>query len=117
MNYSGSCHCGSVQFEFESQEIKKGLLCNCSLCKRKVAVMSVDAMAPDALAISLNSSDVLRSYQFGTGVAEHFFCEKCVIYKFHETRRRPGFFRVNLGCVNEVDAFSLDVTVFDGASL
>lgn len=117
MKYSGSCHCGSVRFDFESVEITKGLRCNCSMCKRKGAVMSVDAVAPDALNIKLSSPDALRSYQFGSEVAEHFFCEKCGIYTFHETRRQPGFFRVNLGCVHEVDSCSLEVTVFDGASL
>lgn len=99
MNYSGSCHCGSVQFEFESQEIKKGLLCNCSLCKRKVAVMSVDAMAPDALAISLNSSDVLRSYQFGTGVAEHFFVKSALSINFMRCVAGQAFFELISGAL------------------
>lgn len=50
-------------------------------------------------------------------MAEHFFCNKCGIYTFHETRREPGQFRVNVVCLDDVDARALEITVFDGASL
>ena len=38
--YTGSCHCGAVRFAFKAPEIDKGLRCNCSLCRRKGALMS-----------------------------------------------------------------------------
>jgi hypothetical protein len=31
--------------------------------------------------------------------------------------RKPGHYRINLGCVEGVDALALPVEVFDGASL
>jgi hypothetical protein len=31
--------------------------------------------------------------------------------------RKPGHYRINLGCVDGVDALTLPVEVFDGASL
>lgn len=117
MDYQGSCHCGTVKFEFSSDEVKEGLRCNCSICRRKGAVMLPKALSSEQLKIDDIGSDALRSYKFGSEVAEHFFCEKCGIYTFHETKREPGKFRVNLGCIEGIDVFELDVKVFDGASL
>ncbi|KZZ15084.1 aldehyde-activating protein [Oleiphilus sp. HI0079] len=117
VDYQGSCHCGTVKFEFSTAEIKEGLRCNCSICRRKGAVMLPQALSSEQLKIDDIGSDALRSYKFGTEVAEHFFCEKCGIYTFHETKREPGKFRVNLGCVEGIDVFELEIKVFDGASL
>ena len=49
--YSGSCHCGAVRFSYEGEEIISGLRCNCSICSRKGAMMSPQAIAVDALEI------------------------------------------------------------------
>ena len=38
MRYTGSCHCGHVAFEAEG-EITGLLECNCSICRRKGALM------------------------------------------------------------------------------
>jgi hypothetical protein len=36
------CHCGAIEAEINSQEnLAKILRCNCSLCKRKGALMSM----------------------------------------------------------------------------
>ena len=113
-NYHGNCHCGSVTFSFESEEIDKGIKCNCSICKRKAALMSPFTIADSALK---RQGETLAFYQFGSNVAKHYFCSNCGIYVFHETMRQPGYFRVNLGCVDEVNTFELPFDVFDGASL
>ena len=59
----------------------------------------------------------LGVYQFGIKTAKHYFCKNCGIYTFHETARKVGHFRVNLGCVNGIDPLALDVEVFDGKNL
>lgn len=114
--YKGSCHCGAISFSFQQGEITDGVRCNCSICRRKGAVMSTFTLAPEELDI-IADSDAIGLYQFGNKVAKHFFCKVCGIYPFHETMRKPGHFRVNLGCVDDVDTFSLPVEIFDGASL
>jgi hypothetical protein len=37
--HKGSCHCGAVEFEVEG-ELNSGFICDCSLCKRKGAIMT-----------------------------------------------------------------------------
>lgn len=59
----------------------------------------------------------LGCYQFGNKVAKHYFCKHCGIYTFHESMRAPGNYRVNLGCIDGMDAFSLPRTVFNGRDL
>jgi len=61
--------------------------------------------------------DVLSCYQFGAKNAKHYFCNNCGIYTFHESSRKPGYFRVNLGAVDGVDSFSLEREVFNGREL
>ena len=57
------------------------------------------------------------TYRFGTQVAKHHFCSVCGIFVFVETRLRPGEYRVNLGCIDEIDPLALPIEVFDGQSL
>lgn len=109
----GACHCGTVTFEVDTP-IEPAVRCNCSLCRRRGAVMSPPFPA-DRLRI-LSGEGELAMYRFNTHVAKHFFCKRCGIYTFHQTRTNPAEWRVNLGCIEGVDAYSLDAPVADGAS-
>lgn len=114
-SYQGACHCGSVKFSFVHDEpITKGLRCNCSICRRKGAMMTPFAIAPERFRIDAEP-DALGQYQFGDRTARHHFCTRCGIYTFHVTARMPDHFRANLGCIEGVDTFTLDADVFDGA--
>ncbi len=115
-SHSGSCHCGAVRFSFQGEAITKGLRCNCSICSRKGAMMSQQLIPEDELKIEAKEG-ALGLYQFGQKTAKHYFCKECGIYTFHETARKPGHFRVNLGCVDGVDTFALEADVFDGKHL
>jgi hypothetical protein len=39
------------------------------------------------------------------------------IYPFHQTRKDPQWWRVNIGCVEGVDPYTLEAGVANGASL
>jgi hypothetical protein len=39
MRISGSCHCGNITFEAES-EFDKAMECNCSFCRRKGVLLA-----------------------------------------------------------------------------
>src|SRR5664279_196475 len=101
--YKGSCHCGAIRFTFLGPEaIDGGLRCNCSICRRKGAAMTRFSVAPDEISIEVKD-DSLATYEFGSRVAKHHFCRKCGIYPFHQTMRKPGHYRVNIGCIDGID--------------
>ena len=116
MQYSGSCHCGAVRFEFSAPAIESGLRCNCSICRRKGALMTPFVLAPDEIRITA-AEGALSTYTFGDGVAKHHFCKHCGIYPFHQTMRKPGHYRVNIGCIEGLDSIHMPFDVFDGAAI
>ena len=115
-SYQGSCHCGSVKFTFKAPEIVGGLRCNCSICVKKGAMIGSFLIAPEDMDIQVEG-DLLASYTFATHVAKHHFCRQCGIYPFHQTLRKPGYYRVHLGCVEGVNPLELPYELIDGASL
>lgn len=115
-HYHGSCHCGAIKFSFESAAITSGLRCTCSMCARKGALMLNDFIPEDQLKVEAEEG-ALGLYQFGQKTARHLFCKHCGIYPFHETARKPGHYRINLGCVDGIDPLALPVEVFDGKHL
>ena len=107
------CHCGAVEAEINlSENLDKTLRCNCSLCKRKGAVMS---MVKNENFKIIKGLEKLSLYQFHTKVAKHFFCSICGIYTHHNPRSNPAMTGFNLGCVDEVNVFNLkNILVNDG---
>ena len=115
-HYSGSCHCGAIKFAYEGEKITKGLRCTCSICSRKGAMMSPEAIPQKNLNIETSPED-LGMYQFDSKIAKHYFCKTCGIFTHNETLRMPGHMRVNLGCIENLDTSILDISVFDGKNL
>jgi len=114
--YQGSCHCGAVRFSYTGEPIERGLRCNCSMCARKGAMMTSEMIPSENFNIDADEG-ALELYQFGIKTAKHYFCKHCGIYTFHETARKVGHFRANIGCIEGVDSFALDADVFDGKHL
>jgi len=114
--YQGSCHCGAITFSYQGEKIDKGLRCTCSICSRKGAMMSTEAIPKESLTVVVDGEN-LGLYQFDSKVAKHYFCKTCGIYTHNEMLRMPGHMRVNLGCVDGIDTGELEVMVFDGKNL
>lgn len=109
---TGSCHCGTVQFEVTlSDGIATARRCDCSLCTRRGAV-AVSA-ASDAITYTAGQ-DNLTLYQFNTQVAKHYFCKTCGIYTHHKRRSNPDEIGVNLACLDGQTPFLPQVIVNDG---
>ena len=108
-----TCHCGAVEAEIRvSDKLEKVLRCNCSICKRKGAIMSI--VKNEDFKIT-KGEDKLSFYQFYTKVAKHFFCSICGIYTHHHPRINPALTGFNVGCLENIDTFKLhDVSVADG---
>lgn len=107
------CHCGAIEAEINIQgNIEKLLRCNCSLCKRKGAIMS---MVKNENYKIIKGENKLILYQFHTKVAKHYFCSICGIYTHHNPRSNPAMTGFNLGCVDEIDTFTLkSILINDG---
>ena len=69
------CHCGDVEAEIKKFKIslKKIIRCNCSICKRKGAIMSI--VKNEDFKIT-KGKDKLKMYQFHSKIAKHYFCIK-----------------------------------------
>ena len=64
----------------------------------------------------LSGADVLRTYRFGTGVAQHHFCGVCGIKSYYVPRSNPDGFSVNLRCLDHANVEAVDYEDFDGSN-
>jgi hypothetical protein len=111
--HRATCHCGTVVLELD---LPDGLVdpkkCNCSMCRRKGAVM---AYVPLSGLHVISGAEQLTPYQFNSGVAKHYFCSNCGIYTHHQTRSNPDIYGFNVGCLEGVNPHDLpDLPVSDG---
>lgn len=111
--HRASCHCGAVELEVK---LPRGIVdphrCNCSLCRRKGAVVATVPL-PDLRVV--RGGEHLSLYQFHTRTAKHYFCAICGVYTHHQRRSDPGEYGLNVGCLQDVDPLAIDpVPVSDG---
>lgn len=111
--HSGSCHCGDVRFEITS-EIVELTTCDCSLCRKKNALMT--KVHESAFVLHSDWSG-LSLYRWNTQVALHYFCTRCGIYTFHRKRAQPDHFGINVFCLDGFDESSVPVRRTDGVSM
>ena len=114
--YKGSCHCGAVRFEVETNEpLDPYFRCNCSLCSRKGAVMG--EAAREDLKVT-QGEELISTYTWNTGVAQHYFCSVCGIYTHHVMRGFTDRVGINMACIEGVDVFAVgEVQVGGGKNL
>jgi hypothetical protein len=111
--YRGSCHCGAVTFEIET-DFPELTTCDCSICRRKNALM---VKVHESRLRLLTGDDALAEYRFHTMTARHFFCRTCGIYPFHRKRVTPDYFGVNVFCLDGFDATGIPVRATVGATM
>ena len=108
-----TCHCGDVEAEINiSDGLEKILKCNCSICKRKGAIMSIVKNEDFKI---IKGEERLSLYQFHSKVAKHYFCWNCGIYTHHNPRSNPAMTGFNVGCVDDINTFELEnISINDG---
>ena len=111
--YRGSCHCGAVTFEIES-DFPELTSCDCSICRRKNALM---VKVHESRFKLLTGEDSLSEYRFHTMTARHYFCKTCGIYPFHSKRVTPDHFGVNVFCLHDFDPAGIPVRNAVGATM
>ncbi|MDA9639881.1 GFA family protein [SAR116 cluster bacterium] len=109
----GACYCGKVVFEIHA-EIQDFRRCNCSICRRKGAIMCTAHKDEFKL---ISGEDNLSLYLWNTNTARHYFCKTCGIYTHHWRRTKPEF-GYNLGCIDGVDMDKIGlVSTVNGAAM
>ena len=107
----GGCHCGRVRFR---ARVDLDLLsqCNCTVCTKKgILHLPVESENFELL----HGRNVLTTYTFGTGVAQHTFCSHCGMHAFYVPRSQPDSVSVNARCLDDIDGPSLSPNrFFDG---
>ena len=77
----GRCHCGKIVFSTPAQlDFAAARRCDCSLCRRRWAVM---VSCPLDQFILEKGAESLILYQWNTAIAKHYFCKICGIYTHH----------------------------------
>ena len=90
--YRGSCHCGAVRFEIET-DFPELTTCDCSICRRKNALM---VKVHENQFKLISGEDSLTEYRFHTMTARHFFCKTCGNMGTEKTCPHPAGDRVSL---------------------
>lgn len=106
----GGCHCGAVRFvaRLPAPPVP-ALACNCSVCSM---TGFLHLIVPHDEFELVSGRDLLTSYRFGTGAAEHLFCATCGVKSFYQPRSHPDAWSVNAHCLD--DPVDLAIEHFDG---
>jgi hypothetical protein len=117
MNHQARCHCGRVRFSFRGDEIRTGARCDCSLCVRRGAVLSSTYIPAADFTPHANADDLGR-YLWNEHVLNNYYCKDCGIFVYiADGEGGKDGYRVNLGCVEGLDVFTLEISRIDGRSV
>lgn len=112
VTYEGGCHCGAVRFRVVVDKHKADD-CNCSICTKKGFLHLI---IPAEQFTLLQGADVLTTYTFNTGIAQHTFCRICGIHAFYRPRSHPHSIDVNIRCLDGDVLSRFEIVPFDGAN-
>lgn len=79
--YRGSCHCGGVTVEFETETDPASLdvrECQCSFCRRHGAISVSDPSG--RIRYRENRPGAMKRYRFGLKSADYILCGECGVY-------------------------------------
>ncbi len=106
----GGCHCGAVRFEVIIEQWE-AIDCNCSICRKKGFI---HLLVPPENFTLIQGEQLLTTYTFNTHIAQHTFCSVCGIHSFYRPRSHPGWFDVNVNCLDDVTLSDFEIKPFDG---
>lgn len=115
MAYEGSCHCGAVAFNVDTDIPAAAMSCNCSHCRRKGFLLT---FVPAETFVLVQGTEVLTDYFFNKHAIRHQFCSRCGCQTFGNGVGSDGkpIVAVNLRCVPAVDLDALAIQKVNGAS-
>jgi hypothetical protein len=112
--YSGSCHCGAVQFKVTADLAAGAGRCNCSICTKVSQTGGI--VKPEAFQL-VSSDENLSSYAWGGRTSTRHFCKICGIHCFARGTLEVlggAYVSVNYNCLDGVELGDLKVIHWDG---
>ncbi|KGR39354.1 GFA family protein [Xanthomonas vasicola] len=117
MHYAGSCHCGRIAFDLETEvPITEVDDCNCSLCRRRGGLLCFGThtqLQPHA------EPAAVGRYRFNQQHIDHHYCPQCGTAPSSEgisPKTGEMGVAVNVRCLPALDLAGLQVHAVDGAS-
>ena len=116
MSFTSTCHCGAISATIDADIPTAGMVCNCSICRRKGHILH---FVPASQATIRAPADKVSDYVFNKKMIHHQFCTSCGCSPFGHGADGDGneMLAINLRCVPECDLESLQINAVDGASL
>jgi hypothetical protein len=112
--HCGSCHCGTVRYEVETDLSNPGSRCNCSVCTKTSVTSGI--VKPDKFTL-LTPEAELGSYAWGAKTSTRFFCKNCGVQCFgrgYLVEVGGDYVAVNLNTLDEVELTTLSLIHWDG---
>lgn len=97
--HTGSCLCGSVKFEFDS-EIRRFHHCHCNTCRKAHATVFGSSALVDALGFRILSGEEMISKFSSSPGKFRFFCKKCGTHVFARSDRDPDDVILRIGTLD-----------------
>ena len=108
--HQGGCHCGAVRFRARLDLAQPVVVCNCSICRKNGAMLSMVSAAD----FTLESGEAaLSTYRFNRKVIAHRFCSTCGVQGFSAVGDGVA---VNVRVLDDADLSGLTTMPFDGVS-
>ena len=93
--YRGSCHCGAIEFRFQT-DIEPAhwsiRACQCSFCLAHDALSASDPSG--SLEFAAKNPDLLNRYRFGLQTADFLLCRECGVYIGALIETSQGYFGI-----------------------
>ncbi|AWM87825.1 GFA family protein [Microvirga sp. 17 mud 1-3] len=115
MLHKGSCHCGKVTFEVET-DLEQVMECNCSHCSRKGYLLNF--VPREALKVT-QGGDELSTYTFNKHAIQHRFCPTCGCAPFADGQKPSSgekMAAINVRCLEGIELSTLTTIPVDGRS-
>ncbi|MEX2200497.1 MAG: hypothetical protein WD711_03810 [Dongiaceae bacterium] len=90
MNFTGGCHCGRIEIDFETAIEPSQMdvrACQCGFCRKHNSLAVSDPNGQ--IVIRIAGAEAQSSYEFGLRTAAYIVCGRCGVYVAAATLQAP----------------------------